>query len=155
MTTPQTIGAEFEKYVEAVLRQLARTYAVKHHRFVDSKAAGNFVSAQPADLIVFTHPGKATFVELKASNKHSTLQRSMLSPSQRGTVLHEGGVLGVPYLILLLDVKNDLVKGYNGLEAMKGRTTNHTKAEVFTCNRSALPQELILYLQLIMVSELD
>lgn len=67
------------------------------HRFVDTKAARNKVSAQPADFLV-AHGGRIWFAEVKSTHEKVSFPFSALQRSQRQTltlsVKH-----GVEYLV--------------------------------------------------------
>jgi penicillin-binding protein-related factor A (putative recombinase) len=67
------------------------------HRFVDTKAARNKVSAQPADFLV-AHGGRMWFAEVKSTHEKVSFPFSALQRSQRQTltlsVKH-----GVEYLV--------------------------------------------------------
>ena len=50
------------------------------HRFSDTRAAGNMIAAQPADFLILSQQGRATFLEAKFSAGHDSL-RSCFSGS--------------------------------------------------------------------------
>ena len=55
-------------------------YAVFAHRFSDTRSAGNYIAEQPADFLILSQQGRATFLEAKFSAGHDSL-RSCFSGS--------------------------------------------------------------------------
>jgi hypothetical protein len=57
-------------------RERMTHYGVFIHRFLDTRAAGSFVSPQPSDFLVLPQAGgRALFLETKYSEAHDTLRQ--------------------------------------------------------------------------------
>lgn len=102
------VGGVFEDELEAVFRVLKEEYLLGWHRFPDTHSAGGMViQPQPSDYLVGIPSGgglptsdqRLVFLEAKATEKHSSLQKSAVSPHQRGFINLYSGMLNVPYII--------------------------------------------------------
>lgn len=117
------IGKVFEKEMVEVFKLLKAQYLVGWHRLTDTGAAGSMVSAQPSDYIVALPPGSSNllgeqrlmFLEVKASEKHHTLGKAMVRPSQRGAINSYRYMLGIPYLILFWDTQLGVLQLWDGI----------------------------------------
>lgn len=117
------IGKVFEKEVVKVFNLLKAQYLVGWHRLTDTGAAGSIVSAQPSDYILALPRGSSNlldeqrlmFLEVKASEKHHTLGKAMVRPSQRGAIATFRKVLSVPYLILFWDAQLGVLQLWDGI----------------------------------------
>lgn len=67
------IGYEFEKKTRTALEYLHTTEGVFYVRLPDSKAAGSFLEASPADFLV-AFDKEAVLIETKASSIHNSLR---------------------------------------------------------------------------------
>lgn len=77
------IGDWFEKLIWNQLQkdQIKLKPTPLVHKFVDSKTARGFVSAQPSDFLI-TYEIGTVYLEVKASEKHKTLPLSMIRDQQ-------------------------------------------------------------------------
>lgn len=81
------LGYDFEDELKNIFKELIATYPIFWHQFVDTKAARNYVAAQPADFL-FTSAGQQVYLlEAKASTLKPSLAvcaKSHIRPSQIG-----------------------------------------------------------------------
>lgn len=90
------IGYQFEDELKAVFESLKSKQKFYYHRYVDSKAAKKYVSAQPADFQII-YNGTVCMVEAKASEEYESLvscASSSIRPQQIGKMkgwLRAGG----------------------------------------------------------------
>lgn len=112
------VGKIFEKHLEGSFNQLKASHLLGWHRFPDTGAAGGvIIQAQPSDYLLGT-PGNLSFLEAKASEKHTKLQKSMIRPAQRGAIHFYRGLLGIAYYIAFWDVQGSRIELWDGLTAL-------------------------------------
>lgn len=117
------IGKCFEQEFRKVLLQLQASYGVAFHRLADSMAAGSIIAEQPSDYLMAVPNGtqeqRFWFIEVKASQKHSKLQKSMVRPAQRGAICRFRRKLGIPYFILFWDWNGGRIELWDGLSVVQ------------------------------------
>lgn len=125
--TTDNIGKVFEAELEKVLRLLESEHLIAWHRFPDTHSAGGaLIQPQPSDYLLGVPPGsrvaeseqRLVFVEAKASDKHKSLQKSAISPHQRGRAKVFYGMLHIPYLVLHYSTKTGCMEIWSGLSAV-------------------------------------
>lgn len=123
----QDIGKIFEKELEKVFRSLKESHLLGWHRLADTSAAGgSIINAQPSDYLLALPPGSRSpvdgqrllFVEAKASEKHRSLTKGAMQPSQRGAVSLYRVMLQLPYLVLFWDAANGSLQVWDGAAAV-------------------------------------
>lgn len=118
-----SIGGVFEKEMVIVMRMLFTQRLVSFHRLTDTAAAGSIVADQPSDYLLGLPAGcqnlhegqRLCFLEVKASEKYSTLPKAAVRPSQRGAIGRFRFLLGIPYYILFWDAQNGVMQLWDGL----------------------------------------
>lgn len=117
------IGKLVEKELETVFRALKESHLLGWHRLPDTHSAGGqLIGEQPSDYLVALPPGshsplndqRLLFVELKASEKYTSFNKSMMQPAQRGAVNLYRLVLQLPYLILFYSAKSGTLQVWDG-----------------------------------------
>jgi hypothetical protein len=117
------IGKVFEKEMVKVMKLLFEQRLVSYHRLTDTGAAGSVVAEQPSDYILglpaacknLHEDQRLCFLEVKASEKHSSMPKDAVRPSQRGAIARFRFLLGVPYYILFWDAQNGGMQLWDGL----------------------------------------
>lgn len=118
-----SIGGVFEKEMVLVFRMLFEQRLVGFHRLSDTAAAGSVVASQPSDYLLALPAGsdnlldkqRLCFFEVKASEKHSSMPKDAVRPSQRGAIGRFRALLGIPYYILFWDAQNGVMQLWDGL----------------------------------------
>lgn len=135
------IGDWFEDYIWKELQaSQARTKPTPLvHKFVDSKAARGFVSAQPSDFLI-TYELGTVYLEVKASEKHTNLPLSMIRDQQ---VAHARLVCGCtnapppsphPYQVLFFSEPQNTVTFWAGDEVVAAKAKRRKlEAKRSTC----------------------
>lgn len=120
------IGGIFEDQLESAFTLLKASHYLGWHRFPDTASAGgNIMQSQPSDYLVAAPRGckplqsRLFFVEAKASEKHTKLQKASIRPSQRGAISFYSALLHLPYFLLFWDVQGRRVEVWEGVEALK------------------------------------
>ena len=116
------IGKVFEKELKKVFDILKDTRHVGYHRLSDTGAAGSIVAEQPSDYLFALPPGcvnlldnqRLMLLEVKASEKHHTLGKAMMTASQRGAIARYRFMLNLPYLILFWDTQDGVIQLWDG-----------------------------------------
>lgn len=129
------IGKIFEKQWEQVMNDLTESHLLGWHRFSDTGSAGGMImQAQPSDYLVALPPGSVTdgliFLEAKASEKHSRLQKSMIRPAQRGAIHRFRELLGIPYLIAFWDVEGSRIELWDGSTALQNNRSKQPRCVI-------------------------
>lgn len=75
---PHKLGAWFESHVQADLKTIKERYPIDWLRLYDTKSAGSFLPAQPADFIV-AGADDVYLLETKCSGKHKSLRGGLSS----------------------------------------------------------------------------
>ena len=81
------LGYELEDELKKVFKVVQSNHPFFWHQFVDTKAARNFVAAQPSDFMVASLHSEVYLLEAKASVLKKSLAscaKSAISPSQIG-----------------------------------------------------------------------
>ena len=78
MKSAQDLGYDFQDRVQKAIFEIQEFQPAMAHRFVDSKAAGNLISAQPGDHMLL-RPGAAWLIEEKHSTIHESLRNGLSS----------------------------------------------------------------------------
>lgn len=121
-------GKLFEKELEKAFRRLRQYHLVGWHRLTDTSAArGVTVGQQPSDYLLALPEGSRSplggqrlfFVEAKASEKYSSLTKSMMEPSQRGAIKFYRELLHLPYLVLFYSSVTGDLQVWDGAEVTK------------------------------------
>jgi len=118
-----SIGGVFEKEMVIVMRMLFEQRLVSFHRLSDTAAAGSMVAAQPSDYLLglpaacqnLQEGQRLCFLEVKASEEHSSMPKAAVRASQRGAIGRFRFLLGIPYYILFWDAKNGVIQLWDGL----------------------------------------
>lgn len=157
------IGKVFENEMKKVFDVLKESHLVAVQRFSDTGAAGSVVAEQPSDYLVGLPEGcinlhkghRLMFLEVKASEKHATLQKAAVKPSQRGAVARFRYLLNIPYLILFWDTQRGVLQLWDGIAIMDDRLSKvHMLAEWSDCGtinrlrRDFVAQRIIEYFQI-------
>lgn len=117
------IGKLIEKELEKVFRSLKESHLLGWHRFPDTTSAGgHIIGEQPSDYLLALPPGSACiqggqrllFVELKSSEKSTTLTKSALQPAQRGAIQFYRNLLQLPYIVLFYSAKTGTLQVWDG-----------------------------------------
>jgi hypothetical protein len=66
---------KLEEAIESYCRRQMSHYSIYFHRFSDTRAARNFVAAQPSDFLILPQSGRAVFLEAKFSEGHDSLRQ--------------------------------------------------------------------------------
>lgn len=135
------IGKVFENEIRKVFAALKASHLLGCQRFSDSGAAGSLVAAQPSDYLVGFPPGSRlrcdqlmAFVEVKASEVHHTLGKSMVRPEQRKAINWFRKLLGIPYYILFWDSQMGVIQLWDGIAVEDPRLDKrHMLAEWHNC----------------------
>jgi hypothetical protein len=118
-----SIGKVFEKEMGKVFDLLFAQRLVSYHRLTDTGAAGSIVAEQPSDYLLGLPAGcqnlhegqRLCFLEVKASEEHSTMPKSAVRASQRGAIGRFRFLLEIPYYILFWDAQNGVLQLWDGL----------------------------------------
>lgn len=118
-----SIGKVFEGEMVIVMRMLFEQRLVSFHRLTDTGAAGSIVAEQPSDYLLGLPAGcknlqegqRLCFLEVKASEKHSTMPKDAVRPSQRGAIGRFRFLLGIPYYILFWDSQKGVIQLWDGI----------------------------------------
>lgn len=130
-----SIGKAFEAELEDTFRQLKASHLLGWHRFPDTHSAGgSIIQPQPSDYLIGLPRGakvplpgrggtdqRTVFFEAKATEKHKTLQKSAISPDQRGFVHFYAGMLGLPYIICHYSAVTGGMQLWDGRAVMEAR----------------------------------
>ena len=114
------IGDVFEKQLQDVFRALNQEHLLQWHAFPDHKrSAGGAIPNQPSDYLIGLPPGSSypqrmLFLEAKASDKHDSLQKSMIRASQRGFINTWGGLVSLPYLVVFYSAPSNTLELWDG-----------------------------------------
>lgn len=157
------IGDMFERQLQDVFRMLNERHLLQWHAFPDHKrSAGGAIPNQPSDYLIGLPPGSSydqrmLFLEAKASDKHASLPKAMVRPSQRGFINTWGGLAHLPYLIVFYSAKANTLELWDGQcvtrpkiskadhlittlkAAGSGRTLNKIQVADFLATHFALP----------------
>jgi len=126
------IGKVFEKEIRKVFVILKDQRHVAWHRLLDTGAAGNTVGEQPSDFLLGLPPGctnlldnqRLMLLEVKASEKHHTLGKAMMTPSQRGAIARYRQMLNIPYVILFWDTQDGVIQMWDGAAILGEKNIN-------------------------------
>lgn len=118
-----SIGGVFEKEMVQVFKLLFTQRLVSYHRLTDTAAAGSVVAEQPSDYLLGLpaqcqnlHEGqRLCFLEVKASEKHHSMPKDAVRPSQRGAIGRFRALLGIPYYILFWDAQEGVIQLWDGM----------------------------------------
>lgn len=118
-----SIGKVFEKEMVQVFKMLFEQRLVSYHRLSDSGAAGSIVAEQPSDYLLGLPAGcqnlqegqRLCFLEVKASEEHSTMPKAAVRPAQRGAIARFRFLLGIPYYIMFWDAQNGVIQLWDGI----------------------------------------
>lgn len=112
-----------ESAVRVELANAQETRPLVYHRFLDTKAAGNMVSPQPADFIACFR-GNSTLIEVKFSQAHESL-KSCFSGSVRAGQLASARIwvrAGAKYVFLFYSKLGGIVEIWDGIYAAECRS---------------------------------
>ncbi len=117
------VGKAFEKGFKQSLKILTDRHLVAHTRLTDSTAARTLVSDVPCDYLLGLPRGSKVeglvMVELKGSEKKTTLDRSMMTASQRQAIVRYRDMLHIPYFILFWDSINGTLQLWDGIVVVR------------------------------------
>lgn len=124
-----SIGKVFEKEMVIVMRMLFDQRLFSYHRLTDTGAAGSIVAEQPSDYLIGLPPGsgnllagqRLAFLEVKASEEHHKLGKSMVRPAQRRAIACYRFLLDIPYYILFWDAQDGVIQLWDGQAVMSDR----------------------------------
>lgn len=126
------VGKAFERGFKEALKILTQRHLVAHTRLTDSTAARTLVSDTPCDYLVGLPPGSTVaglvMFEIKASEKKSSLQKAMMTESQRQAIIRYRDMLHIPYFILFWDSANGTLQLWDGMAVV--RDTNINKRDM-------------------------
>lgn len=142
------IGSWFEDKVAGALKEIQDTHKSTFHRFPDSKAARNLLSAQPGDH-QFMYEGMTILLEEKCSEAHSSLRGgfSALWDKRQAGFHRKWHRAGIPSAVLFCDYCAKDVEIWDGIQIATARVEGErVPAEVepiVTCPIKTLTQGLM------------